>query len=1166
MGFTTIFRNLVLSPLLLSAIKHTEMSHKYYNEGERSFVALFVQFHMLIKQHLNGKELARAAEFDDRTAIVIRECDACMDEICLKIDIVDVPKLDEFKYVLRTKRNYRNMRLMGYNSREVTQMCIKVLEVLGESVLHLELYDMRVDADTEELKAGLPNIRSIKVSAFNGDYQFHFLQPYYRYESLSFENMNRIIDLKVIGEFDTACRNLNFKNCKVKDWEMFDYYDGYCRKASFECNHKSDLADLCRVLKRSSEIKELTIEKKTTFGYCLRIHREIASTSKPSASVLLARKPTDDPDKNEPSGPLRLDEDEILEHLNKINLNQMYQRRSISSDESIDSFKTAGETTPEPTEKFYNSKLELYDLSWLVLMKVGASMPQLTCISIHVVDETVIARIFATFKGLQTLIMGERREQREFSREKFPLDEFPMKGVKDPMMKLSPEFLSLCLQHLEFDDFISASLVSTRWNQILGESESFMAKTILKLNASACRRNVDLFCKNSSRLYQHLEMNCQKDPNFSLRSVELIHAVSSSLVELKLSDCHLLKISSFKDRLVFDKLKRMELHLVDNNTCFLLLQNSLTLESLKISSMPFTEEIIERIRNNLKLKDLALYDCTFDYFESLKIPDDDRDKMDLNLRKFTLIFERANAWKIQESEGFKKFVRIFAVITVEHFVASGVRGNFLFSFMLYMREIREVQIMHEWESDLTSNNFRMLRYDFTLRIPALTMGQNVDWLKYFPMPSTLYLGQEEFRDLDRTDKTFKKMLKSSAEKLIQQRMYASQKKIVSFFDPMVKIAGELHQLIFQHFRGGEFFNFFEVSKTWNNICKQSKYGSRKYCLYIKESFNADDKKIIAKSSRKYLNLICDVYQPQLITNFSNLKKLSLRFTVPGELNGVTFVKLETLIIQKCPGNLYKPEVIKECFRVFANCSELRCLEIYESITSENVEYIKEMLVNNTKLKILKLHPCSEFYRLFSEDLSQKIQFKLARLYYAIPEKFVVYETKFEANVCKFLITQSTLKILDLNNASAEILNTINRNLPNLETLRLARITRTDHVKLQKHLSIKEFLLPNTPQLMFINATNKGFDFHQYIDAIPNCEFLFIYNMNKEICRYVVENLWKLKVLSYDRVEGQDCEKFYRRMQVSSLVLNRKVKIHRVEYRVTDNDERSYDRLFGSTRE
>lgn len=1108
---------------------------------ERSLAHMTDKFHMLITQHLSGNDLIHLTEVDARLNRLILNCEGCLNEIYVRFDVVDNGSdADETRYIIRTKRKYKNFRVMGYCSPVVCSFALKVLNVLGDSLLNVEVFDMISNSELEELAPTLPSMRKFKVSSFRGDYKSLFLTPQTRYEQLSFENLTQPVDVKALDDCGTASKKLAFLNAKIKDFDQFKYFNGFCTDFWFECNRKDDFDDLCFILKQTC-VRELVIRKKTSNGFALKLRREVKLESKPIGELLFLRRKR--PEFRQIQSPRR--------DLQTILTQRRSMSRHVSIDESTDDSCSLASESYSGLKETFQASLELSSLTWPIISMMSKSLHRLEKLRIFEIPDDKISEIFKSFGSLRTLIICSDSFESEFSRSMFE----PVQ-TKDPINRLPKKCLEMFMQHFDFEDLMSSSLVSRKWNEVVSGSNSFRKKAILKLNSEKFRRNLDQIFLKSLKSFDEIEINCEDDPEFTIRALELIHAYSTMLVKLSLSDFHLERISSIKDRFIFAKLKTLNLHRVDSNSCFLLFQNSATLQSMTLSSMPFDGDIIERLRKNEVFTKLSLRDCSFDHFEKLK---PENDIVDLNLSDFELIFDRANAWRIQENESFKNFLKIFSFQTIELLSVSGIRGNNLMAILTKTLVLKKLQIQHIWESDLRNNNFRKLKRFFELHAATLGIGETVNWMKHFSSPILIHIRRPAYHDVDGYDQQFKKKLKLSATKLIEMQMYRSEWKVPGYYDPIVRLPEEIHQLMFQHLNGREVLNCFEISNTWNNFCKNSSYCASKYCLSVKESFDPEVIKVLQGSTRKYENLITDIYQPKMIQNYSNLRKLSLKFHLSSDFSPVTFTSLETLIIEKCPSKLYKPEIVKKCFEEFAKCTTLKFLEIKEAITSENVESIQKMLIANKGLKTLKISACREFYRLFEKDLSTEISFKLTRLYYGVYEKFLIVGTDFEENLVKFLEKQEKIKILDFVQATASMLKVAFSIMKELEVLRFLRVPQFKG-ELDCRPSLRDMIIPNTSRAIARSETS--YDAKPYFNAAPNLERVLLFQLNNETVDYAARKCRKLKLLAYNRPDGPDPRRLYASMKKdSSIDMNRDIALKRVKFEFVNTQERTFESMY-----
>jgi hypothetical protein len=1137
-------------------------------ENTRSLKHVCDRYHLLVTQHLTGQDLINLLSVDPRLYKILLGCLACMSKIYVKFDVVDAPNQEDVKYIVRSKRTYTKFRFMCYDSKECTSFGLQILDFYAETMDTLEVFDMVIDENMENVMKNLPKLRHFKVSSFRGNYQHVFLHPGMRYESLTFENLLHPVDLNAIAEFNTAAKTLSFKNCALKNLESFTYFDGYCRNFIFEYNKRSDWSGVCSILKKFFDIDELIITKKSSAGYRLTVNRVTIQPISSINEMILSRRRAE---ANAAIEDVEMKPMEKLETIIENRTNLFKRRRSISrtinedSDDasSISSKSSVFSDNPNQPKETFKASLEIDEISLPFIRKLTKAMTFLSTLKIYNVHSAVIEQLFRSFYWLQKITVVKDEFETEFSRAMFEVD-----TSIDPTVNFSRETMNLVFQHFDMEELLSISTVGKKWNEILGDSECFIKKTVLKLNPLEFRRNSDKVCQLSQRNYENFDASCQENNGFSIAGLELVHVFSSCLVNLTLTDLHLDRISSLKDRFIFPQLKNLKLSNVDVNSCSVLLQNCETLESILLASMPITKNIIERLESNQKLNSLTLIDNTFEYFVTYKITrvryDDEEEEfipIDLKLKHYGMLFDRVNSWKVQESVGFTKFVKVFSLRSVETLEVSGVRGEFLMDFMRQMKSIKKLTIKHVWDCDLKKYNFYRIRSYFELEALTFGIGCNVNWSQAFPSTSQISIKRRKFTDIAEVDKEFKKAFKKSAAKMMDMKLFVPQKLPIGYCDPMLRVSEKIHDLMFQHLSGHDVLNAFEVSKTWNNFCKESDSCAKKFILYLKESSDREDRAILENSSRRFSNVIADYYQPTMVKSFSNLRRLSIAFYVPEKFAVAdAFPNLQTLIIQKCPAKFYKPENVKKCFQVFANCTTLTFLEIYEAVTCENYEEIQDMLCGNENLKTLKIHECSEFYHLFREDFSHRIHFQLNHLDYRIPQKFSLVGSEFEQNCAKFIRKQKSVKIIDMNLCSAVMLNAIFR-LPNVEVLRLLRITGYDHVMLQKNFTIKEFLFPDTPQLYVLNS-HQSFDFTPFFDAVPNVEHFYVFSLTDQMVEYAARNLKKLKLLTCDRFSGFDLYKTYNKLRYNRANdVNRTIKIMRMNFNLIDTDERTFARLF-----
>lgn len=1124
----------------------------FWNETKQSLDVFYNQFHVLIRQHLNGADLLKLSEVSKECNRIAFKCDACMHDVYVDINYEKAETPEDLNCIFRSKRKYRSLRLKCFDSKETTSQLLKMLELFTDDASTIEIYDMNVDNNVKELitRSLLSNL---KISSCRGEYRNVILQPFISYQSLHFENQLHPVDLTAIAENGIVYKLLRLTNCNFINLDAFNFFNNNCKDLWIESNRKDQIDNVCLIFARIPEMTELEIKRKEDVGFFMKVHREIVKeVAAPVVIDLFSRRKNFAPSNKRLEEP---QEDQVgfLRH--------RASSRILSTDSSIDSSSTRNEISPPGTRIDYKTSLEIYDLTLPVIKKLAKSLPNLNSLRIFQIDTPMIAHLFKTFMRLRTVTVCHENNQQEFNRRMFVFDEA---SASDPMLKLSENSLKLCAQHFDVGDFKTASLVSKTWNGIFGSLESFMAKVVVKLNYHDFKSDHDKILKRSQRDYQILEICSRNYVNLSIRALELVHVYSATLVELSLSELNLEMITSIKDRFTFTRLEHLKLHKVDEKSCFLLLQNCTTLRSIELSAMPIFEYAFERIKTITTLKKLSLHDCNFDYFERIEVRYFPTIKN--NLHTFELTFERANSWITQNSLGFQNFRKAFSVMNVKHFKVSGIRGKNLYFIASEMFTMKTLEIKHIWEQDLQEPNLKSFKSDAELQVSTLGMGENIDWFKYFPTITVLKMGPVAFKGVNETDEQFMKLMKPSAEKMITMGTYKMERKEPKLLDPILLLSEELHPLVLQHFSGHEVLNAFEVSTTWNKFFKESDYVARKYCLFIRDSIDKADRNLIQISTRKYFNLICDFYQPTMLTNFSGLRKLSLKFNIVDEnVSYINLPFLDTLIIQKCPPKLYNAYSVVECFRIFAKFKELKYLEIYEAITKDNVFLILNMLENNKNLKTLKLHSCSEFFLLFNIDISTSISFRLNHFSYSIPEKFTILSTNFERNLLKFLALNDTLKIIEMNQISGEMFNTIFSKIKGIEKLRCKRITGFEYINLEVNDSMKELMIPNTP-LMFLLNSEETFNFKPFFDAVPNIELLYVFQMTNEMMDYAARKLKKLKIFACQRFDRSTCPNLYKEMiWDQSMDINRDIILRNVKFQLEDDEDEVFEKLFGRSK-
>ena len=1109
---------------------------------------------------MSTKEVLSLTGYSSKIQKLFNGCDACMSNVFVRFDGFDEDS-ENLRYVMRSKRKYKNFRFLCYNSINFSKYCIEVLDLFAETMNTLEVFDMIVpETEPENLKV-LLKLQNLKVSAFKGNFQHIFMFPGMRYQSLTFENLVEPVDLKGLGEYRTGAKILTLKNCKIINLDSFTFFDGFCKEFIYESNIRNDWTEICVILKKYAYIKELLVIKKNSAGVRLVLSQHGVYSRSPDDDVHSRSKKSDEQ---------RLSEDAEME-LEKPGDDQviLFTRRTpvtktpskkpeIGSDEDASSSKPIIDAN-----SYLRATLEVDELSLPLIKDVSQALPMVTSMQTYEICSSLVCEMFRHFHCLDKVVATKNNLKNEFTSNMFDLE-----STIDPVARLSEDNLHLVFQHFSLQEIFGGTKVAKMWNQVLGRWEVFMDSVVLKIEPSGFKSKDDKICLNGQRTYKSVELTCKKSKQFSLSALELTHAFSNSIVDLTLTDIQLERVSALKDRFIFKQLKNLTLRRVDDHTWRMLLQSCVILKSISITAMPFSEMFITLLKCNKKLEALTLTDCTFDYFRRMNVDEirrgEKRDKVEIRtLKHFGLMFDRVNAWKIQKTDNFRKFMKTFQFTAIETVLFSGVRMECMTDILRAQKTIKKVTIKHFWENELNGSNMYRIHDSFVFESLTFSMGQNYKWKEIFPNANQIVIKRQNVLDTVGDD-VIQKAMSLPVPSVASMRKFTAKGTPITFYqiDPILRIPEKVHELMIQHLSGHDIMNAFEVSQTWNNFYKSSEFCAKRTILFPKHSATPEDLALLAKSTRIFVNVVSDFYQPKMIRCFSNLRKLAIAFNVVGEFEiADAFPQLESLIIQKCPAKLYKHENILSCFEVFSKVNTLTFLEIYEAVTSENCRLIQDLLENNKKLKILKIHQCSDFHYLFSEDFSHRIHFQLDHLDYRVPQKFSLDGSIFEQNCAKFISTQKSVKIVDFNLCSAVMLNEVFK-LPNVEVVRMLRITGYDHVMLQKNFTIKEFLFPDTPQMYIMNA-KQYFEFRPFFDAVPNVERFYVYSLTEEMLEYATKNLKKVKFLACDRFSGNEIGRAYKKIMSSleNADINRTMKVMNNRFNLLDTEERTFDNIF-----
>ena len=398
---------------------------------------------------------------------------------------------------------------------------------------------------------------------------------------------------------------------------------------------------------------------------------------------------------------------------------------------------------------------------------------------------------------------------------------------------------------------------------------------------------------------------------------------------------------------------------------------------------------------------------------------------------------------------------------------------------------------------------------------------------------------------------FKALLKRCADAEIKlEETRESNRKIVNSinletFDPLVMIPEELHDLVIQHFDGNDVLKASEVSKDWFNLTTASKKCVSKLKLMIISYKNISEKmKLQMLDDMKMLQDSARRYQHVQLTGDYNDRDTRWQLSMGMECANLLKAHAESitsLMIHDIRTNRYESEVIP-----LVNLEHLeysgedqgpfKHLHSLILTATCNLKYLdaqaydqnlRECLKQNTKLEELRLS--DEMVKdLFVTDLADKIKFKLKNLI----SKTIENLRYNEHNYIKFLASQGeSLEFIKLHFTSSNVISTVFKEMKVLKRVELwdfkggeRYIEPTENVfQLELHY------IPWDKMILLLRA-------------LPNLEWLRIDHLNKHIVEFAANNLFKLKLIIYNKDSDQTSIEYYEELRLSTADVNKDISI------------------------
>jgi hypothetical protein len=324
----------------------------------------------------------------------------------------------------------------------------------------------------------------------------------------------------------------------------------------------------------------------------------------------------------------------------------------------------------------------------------------------------------------------------------------------------------------------------------------------------------------------------------------------------------------------------------------------------------------------------------------------------------------------------------------------------------------------------------------------------------------------------------------------------------STLDPFKIIHENLHELIYQHFRGKEVSNLFTVSQIWNQRTGDSPAAMRKIQLKFREtsSRNPSPQEVTAllNSGRKYQNVEASfrfmtnaVRKLLLLQRFSpsivNLKiEINLTLFLPTQLS---FPKLKSL---NADGYIAQQQYLI----MIQNANGLEKLEI----SVKNAELFN-CIMTKKNLKELKLK--GNIKSFFGIQSTAVPQFKLTSLSVEETRYNINANPLAQSNFNKFVLHMAeSLTTLSFEHCSSDDLDLVLNKLPALTSVKIHNIRREiNENRLKPNNKIKAFkcnVVNNFPR--------------DVLACFTGLEVLMASQVDEEDFEWIVQNMRELKQL------------------------------------------------------
>lgn len=429
----------------------------------------------------------------------------------------------------------------------------------------------------------------------------------------------------------------------------------------------------------------------------------------------------------------------------------------------------------------------------------------------------------------------------------------------------------------------------------------------------------------SKKFIENFKISCNYDTKVVLGFQNLVHNFSQFLVELRFSEIKM-KSQQIIHYLILPKLKILKLKSVDENFCKMIFTNLSSLEVLKLEFVNFHKNFRNRLANQKNLKKIYFRECVFAAFEA------DVDEFEFEFLEFIEIsFFQANSWKtVKNSLGISQFFDSSLFRAVKNLKISGIRGESLSKILRSLRNLENLEIFGFWASDISDMD--ITNQKLNLYVPNFAHLDDFPWRKGFRGLQTILASSiEEKSENSQADRDFKKFLRASASKMIQNKIYKIDN---SPMDPLTKLPEDIHEFIFQHLNGRDALNSMEVSQNWKFYFSQARNVMSKIQLKLYDPMKTEDERTIHESVQRFQTVLCYSSRLPFMVNFCRfVKKITIigdAFDGRGEK--LEFPNLEVLKIKRDPTRYFR---VGSLLEVFKECRKLKVRIL------ENLYFIQE---------------------------------------------------------------------------------------------------------------------------------------------------------------------------------------------------------------------------------